>query len=115
MDSSKFPDVPNVETNPISSDCQEFIMDKYRTMVPAGETPSELSLVFAILRDGMILPFSALDANGHPVAKEYSLPVDLGQIFHANQIAIVSAETTPNVIRASGWYIQAGKHRCNGG
>jgi hypothetical protein len=110
-----FPEIPNVEENPLNQSSHDYIMAKYRALFSDLSKASELSLILAVFRDGMLLPFSGLDAQGNPVAKNYKLPLDLGHTTYANQITTISAEPTPGVLRASSWYWQNGKRYCNGG
>jgi len=110
-------DVPKIEENPLPESVQQLFVDKYNDILKKypAESPQSLSFVVAVFRDGLIVPFSAIDASGKSVAAEYNLPVNLGTVHHATALAVVSAEPTAGVIKASGWYNQGGKHRCNGG
>lgn len=110
-----FPEIPNVEDNPLDQRSQEYIMSRYLPLFADPTKASQLSLVLAVFKDGMLLPFSGLDSFGNPVAKNYDLPLDLGRIMYANQLTIISAEPQPGMLKASGWYWQNGRRYCNGG
>ena len=110
-----FPEIPNIEDNPLDRASQEYIMGKYLALFKDTAKASKLSQILALFQDGMLLPFSGLDGDGKPVAKNYMLPVNLGQIIYANQISTISGTPQQGVIKASSWFWQNGVRKCTGG
>lgn len=116
MSEPSFPIVPPIHTNPLSPELQNFVMTAYSNLQGGpGYIPSQLALMVAIFRDGMVFPFSGLNNNGQPVAKDYNLPVNVGKILYSTNLSVISAEMEPGVVKASFWYKQGGVHKCNGG
>lgn len=117
MADPQFPLLPLIADNPIDNDTQAFILARAAQLYPQrnqDDPKHQLSQIYVIFRDGFVLPFSALDLSGKPIARNYDLPASLGTVTASTQVAFVST-LNAEAPAASGWMVIGGKHYCTGG
>ena len=110
--SNNFPQAPEFpEETPVA----ENLLDRNSHDLLSAKHAQPLSVVLAIYRDGRIVPFSPIDANGRATANDYSTtPLDIGRIGYANALTVVQSVLPEGVVRTGTWYWQNNRWRCVG-